>query len=374
MGDQIIPLSLVNLQMQETYAAAKEELAAKVSTQDRFIETMEEAFNPAASERQQARLGRFRSLERRSKPSSESKRIEKVDQKAEEDLAKNYSRRNPELDAIILRKLRESLKNSNNPDEILKEVLENFPDPTLADEALEYLEQSFQANAKQAAIDAKNYLNTTQKREIVAGRNVSPAAQEFHDKGLGASATQLRDLYRNITVEQRTHNALFSLLADQYPFNQLKMVVAFLLKGMAYDLKAKGPSIQQQELMRLMTELRNLQSILWVYMFFKARMKLIKSLYAKYGCKKKKEISFEDLAKAFIALVEDRYPTAAKLVKQADTQDLTDEEKIIIFMQYRDALSELSLRLYRSPRHRQDLLMVIVEALEELEEQFLEEE
>lgn len=370
----IVPVNLASLQAQEGRLTEEAETTARVAAQDRFTEETEEGFNPATIERQQARLGRFRTLEQRSKPSSDTKRIEKIEQKSEEDLAKNYNRRNPELDAIVLRRLREGLKKITNPDEILQEVLEEIPDPTLADEALEYLEQSLQGASKQAVVDAKNYLNTTQKREIVAGRNIAPAAQEFANKDIGASATELRNLYRNITEEPRTHNALFSLLAAQYPFTQLKLVVAFLLKGISYDLKSKGPSIQQQELMRLMTEIRNLQSILWVYLFFKSRMKLIRSLYAKYNCKKKKNMTFEDLAKTFIALVEDRYPTVAKLVKQADTQNLTDEEKIIIFMQYRDALSELSLRLYRSPKHRQDLLMVIIEALEELEEEFLEEE
>lgn len=34
--------------------------------------------------------------------------------------------------------------------------------------------------------------------------------------------------------------------------------------------------------MRLMTETRNLQSILWVYLFFKSRMNLINSLFSQY--------------------------------------------------------------------------------------------
>jgi len=43
-------------------------------------------------------------------------------------------------------------------------------------------------------------------------------------------------------------------------------------------------------------------------------------------------------------------------------------------MQYRDAIRQLSPRLYKSFRHRQDLLLVILESLEELEERAAEDE
>ena len=144
---------------------------------------------------------------------------------------------------------------------------------------------------------------------------------------------------------------------------------------MAFDLKSKGPSIQQAELMRLMTETRNLQSILWVYMFFKGRMGLLKSLFGQHELAMSEGLSFEQLAKQFIKLVEERYPSVMKLLKQAEKLGLLDDiEKIIVLMQYRDAIRGLSPRLYKSLRHRQDLLLVILETLEELEERQEEEE
>lgn len=118
-----------------------------------------------------------------------------------------------------------------------------------------------------------------------------------------------------------------------------------------------------------MTETRNLQSILWVYLFFKSRKRLIRSLYDSHGLSDEDEVGFEELARNFIALVEERYPSVLKLLKQAEKMGLMDEtEKMIVLTQYRDAIRQLSPRLYKSLRHRQDLLLVILETLEELEE------
>ena len=225
------------------------------------------------------------------------------------------------------------------------------------------------SDLKEAVRRARTLLNERQGRQIIAGRNVDAVAKSYHQKGIGQNPTELRDLYRDITGNPREHNLLFSELSEKYPFDQLKLVVAFLLKGMAYDLKSKGPSIQQAELMRLLTETRNLQSILWVYLFFKARMGLLRNLFKKYDLPFSEKLTFEFLAKEFIKLVEERYPSAMKLLKQAEKLGLMDETaKILVLMQYRDAIRGLSPRIYKSVRHRQDLLLVIIESLEELEE------
>lgn len=364
-----IPVNLAAIEQRAGQKLAGQEEAQQVASQDRFIEDVERGFNPEAVERQQARMGRFRTLESRRKPAESHRKITEVAKKSEEDLANSYNRRNPELPADRLRQLKENLRQNQTAEEVLKDVNDAFDDPTLADEALEYLDKTTTGNLNASVRRARELLNEQKGREIIAGRNVDAAAKAFHKKGIGQSPTELRSLYRDITGSPRDHNALFSELSDQYPFDQLKLVVAFLLKGMAYDLKSKGPSIQHAELMRLMTETRNLQSILWVYLFFKARMGLMRSLFEQYGMSFSDKLSFELLAKEFIKLVEERYPSVMKLLKQAEKFGLLDDAgKIIIFMQYRDAIRGLSPRLYKSLRHRQDLLLVILETLEELEE------
>lgn len=371
-----IPINLAAIEARATQKEATQITAFQDAAKSRFVEEIERGFNPGAVEREQARNSRFKTLESRKKnPTSESKRVEGVKGKSEEDLAQDYNRRNPELPPDRLRSLKESLKEGQSAEDILSDVSKEFPDATLADEALEYLEKETEGNLNASVQKARSLLNELKGREVIAGRNVDTVAKSYHKRGVGDSATELRELYRDITGNPRNHNTLFSELANRYPFNQLKLVVAFLLKGLAYDLKSKGPSIPQPELMRLMTETRNLQSILWVYLFFKSRMKMIASLYKSYGLTFTHQLAFEALAKEFIRLVEERYPSVLKLLKQLEKFGPLDElEQIIVLMQYRDAIRQLSPRLYKSVKHRQDLLLVILESLEELEERVIEEE
>lgn len=376
MSDSIQPINLAAIESRAAQVQARHDIARQDAAKSRFIEEIETAFNPDAVEREQSRQSKFKRLEtRRKNPTEQSRRVKEVGKRTEEDLAQSYSRRNPELPSDRLRALRQAIQEGQTPEEILAEVSEEFPDATLADEALEYLEKETEGDLKTSVRNARELLNELKGREVIAGRNIDTVAKSYHQKGLGENPTQLRELYRDITGNPRDHNTLFSELAKQYPFDQLKLVVAFLLKGLAYDLKSKGPSIQHAELMRLMTDTRNLQSILWVYLFFKGRMKLIKSLYGSYGLEWEDLFDFEKLAKEFINLVEERYPSVMKLLKQLERfGSLEDLEKIIVLMQYRDAVRQLSPRLYKSLKSRQDLLLVILESLEELEERTTEEE
>ncbi len=371
-----IPINLAAIEARSAQAQAKDITARQVLSEERFQESVDTGFNPGAVERQQARIVRFRSLESRGKTAeAKEKRIEEVIQtEGQEDLSQEFNHRNPELDKEKLLRLRGDLKEGSTPEEILAQVESVFHDATLADEAMEYLERSTTGPLNTTVKAARVLLHNLRGREVVAGRNIAPAVKTYHKKGLGESPTELRELYRDITGNPREHNTLFSELAAVYPFDELKLVVAFLLKSLGYDLKSKGPSIQQAELARLMTDMRNLQSILWVYLFFRARMKMIRSLFSKYQLPLSKSLTFEHLAKEFIKLVEERYPSVMKLLKQIEKLGLTeDDAKTIVLTQYRDAIRGLSPRLYKSNKQRQDLLIVILEALEELEEEEEEE-
>lgn len=364
-----IPINLSAIEARAAQREAKEIAVLQEDSQSRFVEEVERGFNPAAAEREQSRFNRFRSLDLRRKPVEKGERqLTEVAKKTEEDLAQSYHRRNPELPPDRLRELRDGLNQALSAEEVLEQVYDTFLDPTLADEALEYLEKETTGPLQESVRSARGLLNQEKGVQIRAGRNVDAAAKMFHKKGVGESPTELRELYRNIIGTPRDHNTLFSELQAKYSFNELKLVIAFLLKGLAFDLKSKGPSIQSAELARLMTEMRNLQSVLWVYLFFKSRMKLIKYLYKQQGLDFSDTLTFEKMAKSFVQLVEERYPSLLKLLKQSEQLGLMDEtEKIIVLSQYRDAIRQLSPRLYKSLRHRQDLLLVILETLDELE-------
>ncbi len=367
-------INVAAIEAKQTQREAKELIASQVMSATRLTEDLESAFNPAAALRMSQRRDRFRPLESRSAKASESKdkKILEVSKKGEDDLADGYNKRNPELPKERLREMRSQIREGASADEILETVDRFFKDPTLADEALEYLSKSTSGDLQSSVLRAKELLNEQKGREIIAGRNVDAAAKAYAEKGTGATPTELRDLYRDITGTPRDHNLLFEELSKQYDFTSLKMVVAFLLKGLGFDLKSKGPSIQQAELIRLLTEVRNLQSILWVYLFFKGRMRLIQRELKKYKIPGK-NLTFELLAKGYIKLVEERYPSLTKVLQFAEKLGLRElPTRIVILTQFRDATRQLAPRLYKTPKQRQDLLLVLIETLEELEEKLEE--
>lgn len=367
-----IPVNLSSIEARQAQQEAGKLIARQLMSSERFQEEVEVGFNPGAVEREQSRLSKFKPINNRIlQQPKEQKKIKEVDKKAEEDLARQFNRRNQELPEDRLAALKKNLRPNSTAQQVLDDVTNEFTDATLADEALDYLEQVSDADLRETVQQARQIHQNTKNREIIAGRNVNPAAQQYHAKGLGQNPTELRQLYREITGNPQDHNALFTELSNRYPFNELKAVVNFLLKALGYDVKSKGPSIEKGELLRLMAETRNLQSILWVYLFFRSRMKLVYSQFKKTNMPITTGVNFEKLAKEFIKLVDERYPGVLKLLKQMDDLGMRHKlmGKIILLSQFRDAIRQLSPRLYKSLKHRQDLLLVILEALEELEDE-----
>ncbi|MGA8163485.1 MAG: type III secretion system gatekeeper subunit SctW [Waddliaceae bacterium] len=292
------------------------------------------------------------------------------------DSAKEHSQKNSELKARILQLLRERIKPDDTREEIQKTLDEFYPDPTLADDALDFLLDTTDGKLHKEVKEAKDRLSEEKGREIQAGRNISTQAREAADKGLG-TPTSLRDMYRDITGNPRTANTLFDELAQKYAFKELKKVIGFLLHSLGSDMKSKGPSISRGELHRLLTETRSLQAILGVYRFFQKRMGLMQKLFKQSGLNFPKQLTFETMAKGFMNLAGERYPSPDKVLSQAKRLGIEDWvlAKIIAFSQFRDSIRELAMsQIYRSLQHRDDLFMAIIEALEDLEDELEEEE
>jgi type III secretion protein W len=182
----------------------------------------------------------------------------------------------------------------------------------------------------------------------------------------------LRDLYRSITGNPREPVSLFVELSDRFAYKDLRKVLAFLFHSLGSDLKSQGPSIDRVTLQRLIAEVRSLQAILGVYQFFRGRMNLISSLFQKNALNMPAQLTFELLAKQFVLLLQERYPSSDKILQGAKRLGIEDWilAKIIVFSQMRDAIREVALhQLYRSIEHRNELYNSLIEALERLEEE-----
>jgi type III secretion protein W len=290
------------------------------------------------------------------------------------DMAGHFQQRNPELRANVLVLLREYIKPEDTAEDILRKVLEFYPDVSLADEALEYLLATTEGDLAAKVQEARDMLNKERGREIIAGRNIGTQAREASEKGLG-TPTNMRDLYRDVTGNPRDSGTMFEELSQKYAFKELKKVIDFLLHSLGADMKSLGPSIPRGMLHRLFTETRSLQAILGVYRFFRGRMHLMESLFEKEGIELPSQLNFELMAKAFMGLAADRYPTAAKVKETAVRLGIEKwiQAKIIALSQLRDAVREVAMnQIYRSVQHRDELYMTIIEALEDLEDELEE--
>lgn len=291
-------------------------------------------------------------------------------------IAEEFQDRNPEMQKRALLNLVVVIHPDDGPEEILAKILRSYPDPFLADEALLFLIETTDPNtkiAKNVGI-ARELLNARFGREVRAGRNINTEAREFAKQGLGTPTT-LRDLYRDITGNPREPISLFEELSESFPFEKMKTVLQFMLHSLGSDLKSKGPSIAPAELQRLFSETRTMQAILGIYRFFFQRMKLIEGAFNREDLTLPKKITFELLAKQFVKLLGERYPSPDKILRLSALIGISEEviAQIIIFTQFRDALRGVSPRLFKSDKHRQDLLAALIETLSELED-LLEEE
>ncbi len=366
MGD-IDSVNVVRVDQKEANAKAQSTEATQVGATESFAESCEDVFNPWAADQEKKNR---RSLEERApdikKLAQEIKAV--TAGSSVDDAALRYQQKNPEMGARSLKQLLQSLKDGDEQHEILKKVLDYFPDKSLADEALSFLMENTEGNLQTTIKDAKEGFNKQFGREIIAGKNIASTAQEFSKLGLGSTAN-LKDLYRDITGNPRAPNALFGELTQSYNFQQLKDVIKFLLNSLGRDLKAKGPSIERGELSRLFTEARSLQSILGVYRFFQSRMGLVNKQLADLGITLPKNLTFETMAQNYMKLVEDRYPAGTKIIALSEKLGLPHDKPplIILISQYRDAVRSVSPRLYKSMETRDELFKAIIEALTTLE-------
>ena len=292
-----------------------------------------------------------------------------------EETAERFQRQNDELQAKSLLLLKASILTEDSIEEIIRKILEFYPDKTLADEAFDFLIATAAEESLEKFKEAKKFFNEKFKREIVSGKNISHEARSFSQKGLG-SPTALRDLYRDVTGNPRVPEALFQELATKYPYATLKTVIHFLLHSLGADIKSKGPSITRAELQQLLVDIRTIQAILGIYQFFKSRMNIIRQQLALHNLTLPELITFEVIAKQFISVLKERYISSNRILKLAKNMHLSHEilAQIIIFTQMRDAVRHIAPRLFKTKQHKEDLHEAILEAIEELEDELEEEE
>ncbi len=366
----------VSLKRQAALEQEMRRMARQELSQEDFMFTVDEGNQYIASLIDKEMKNKAKTLEQRATKEGETNKASPLFGMEETDvLPSKEGKLNPELDVKTLLILKANISENDSADEVLKKVLDVYPDFSTADDALDYLEKISNDEQIRQVREARSDFNKNFSREIIAGKNISQEALAFSAQGLG-SANALRDLYRDITGTPRTPNKLFEELSQLFPFKKLNKIIKFLLNSLGRDLKNKGPSIPKPLLFRLMTETRSLQAILAVYLFFKDRMNIIYRGFDKHDLYFPKELSFEMMARLFMELIDERYPSPVKIIKMCQRMDIDQEiiAQILVLTQFRDAVRNVAPKLYRNQQHRQELLNAYMDALEELDEALEEEE
>lgn len=178
------PLNALALHMLRE-AAEQEQIVLVESERDLEQWFEQEAFNPAAMLRRFRTLDEFKAgrqpgrTEKEDRTEKKVKEIEKI-----EEVAARFQRNNEELQAKTLLFLSSRISAGDSPEEALRKVLELYPEPALADEALEFLMASGDPRIAEIARQAKERLNSQFERSIKAGRNMgaSPGIRQIRPR------------------------------------------------------------------------------------------------------------------------------------------------------------------------------------------------
>ncbi|MBI5273611.1 MAG: hypothetical protein HY860_00980 [Chlamydiales bacterium] len=386
MSDHISRIENINAdKLKAQQLAAIKQTESIDASQDAIESTLEENGDDAIFGYFQ-RTKNFQTLTERFEESfynpEEAEQDEKITQVTKtiqnvEDAAKKFNKNNPELNAKALVIIRSLIKEGDSSEDILRKIQSTYADHYLTDDTLDFLVETAIPGSEhyETLKKTKERFNTLFEREIKAGRNIAQESRNFSQIGLG-TPTGLRDLYRDITGNPREPVVLFGELIKTFDFEKLKQVIDFILHSLGSDMKAKGPSISIGELQNLFGSARTMQAILGVFRFFQSRMNLIGGAFQRSDLELPSRLTFQLLSDQFMKLIAERYPSADKILKLASSLGISEEylAQIIIFTQYRDALRNVSPKMFKSDRHRQDLLKTTLDALSELEDLLEEEE
>ncbi len=369
------------LRIQQQQLLQQAELAKDIALDasvDEFQEWADEAFNPLAANKYSEELSRRVRVPEKEKTHGAKQEgethafVEEISQ-----IAKEFSEKNPEFNIRALLGLHLLVSAEDSPETILEKLFLSYHDAYLVDEALEFLIRTVKTNNPLYAklLQAKQLLNQNFEREVKIGRNISTEARDFAQKGLGSS-TALRDLYKEITGSDLEPIKTFEDLIGRFPYDRMKSVIAFLLHSLGSDIKSKGPSMEPMELQKLFAETRTMQAILGVYTYFLSRMGFLERQFGRNGFPKPENITFEKLAKIFVTLLGDRYPSVGRVLQLSQQLGISDSliAQAIIFGNYRDAIRYISPRLFKNEKQRQELLQALIECVSELDEKIEDED
>lgn len=317
-------------------------------------------------------------ITRTTAPSKPEEKQKIVPEREAKDAASKFEKRNPELRAGTLVNLLKKAQDCKTKDELLKLIEEYYPDPLLADEALDFLAQNSLGDFKEIVLAAKDEFSKKFERDIRAEKNIAQEVSRFAGKDIEVRP-KLRQRYLELihTSAERGASEIFLDYGKQFPtYKELRRIFAYFYRALGMDLKAQGPAIEKGFLHSLMQEVRKAQSGIGLYNFFRDRLALMQKEFTRNGLSFPEGLTFEKMTESFLELLSERYPSLEKVFEHIPfSKTLNILGKIITCNQFRDAMPQTSMAfLFRSEQHKEELRKSILDALEKLEEELEENE
>ncbi|MFY7842516.1 MAG: HrpJ domain-containing protein [Rhabdochlamydiaceae bacterium] len=360
-GPHSVPSSQISIRSDED---VQEAIMEQEESDFAMLGTRDTSFNPLS-------YGKNQTLENR-----KSKKTEEMEEEVEklevieniEETAEKFEQRNPELQKALLLILKNKLKDSDTPEDILRKSLETFGDISLVDDALDFLEQTCSKELKKTIQETKTEINHKYDFEIKSGKNILEPIKEFSSLGIG-SPKALREFYRDVLTNPREPANFFYELQEKFTYQKMEKVIHFLLHSLGADLKSKGPSLMPGELYRLLNETRDLQAILGIYSFFKSHMMNLIRDFKKQETPIPSNMNFNSLTQQLIQIIKEPQPNPDRLIDMCHQFGLKDNPyaQIVLLSLFRNAITyQTAVRLFRSDSHRQVISFQLGVALEKI--------
>lgn len=367
LGGAAGSVSVAQAQAAAATQDAQEIISNQEASEQSLVRGNSDFTNPAASARTSKKENEFKSLEsRRSSAAAKEKKSESTEEKSpDRDLADRFADETPELSATVLKSLRNAISDNDTPEDILRKVQEQVSDPKLQAQALEYLAISPSSSSllKDNLARARAQHAATHTPSIQTDRGVSFAA-EACSKELTCSPSSLRALYVSMTEQLSSFQEVRTLLLPNYSSQELKLVIHFLVTSMVAEMKSDGANIERPRLMCMLSGLYNMQSLLVTENIFTQGLAILEK-QAKSEGTPLPPLTPRDLTNAFLNLVGDKFPTAAKTEKAVE--QLVGPEpsaKTLVLNLFFSSLRKTPPRIFPSAEKRQQLAGILANTLD----------
>lgn len=242
------------------------------------------------------------------------------------------------------------------PEEILKQVKQEYKDPTHQYEALKAAKEYFAEDPARAelvkSLDAAlEQLDREEGPAVRAGYNVSRTAAEVERQGL-ADLGQLRDTYRAHVLGFDSIIHSYEAIEAEYGMKKFNETVDFLLKAIGADIEAQNPSTDPAALRQIHDDLFQVRMLGNIHSDMQS---LVNRMKEEFGQRVRQEPG--DLMKSLVGLLKQQFVADShfrSIVEQTGMKPM--EARIDFLREWNQELRKLPIKVFSQLDQRTKLL------------------